>query len=262
MSRRLPSGYISPAVAHLSGQRPDLVGARGRRPAARRRVVTGVAAIAAMLVAAGCGGEDADLVNGKALFVQNCGNCHTLERAGTQGAQGPNLDEAFGPARSDGLGEQTVQGVVREQISQVQAGSIMPEDLVVGQDAQDVAAYVAEVAGMPGEDTGQLASAGLAGAETGEQIFTAGGCGGCHTFTPAGTESDVGPNLDELAAAADQRVPGQSAEEYTEVAIVEPDEFVVQGFNAGVMPGLYGEQLEPEQVQTIVEYLLNPEAAE
>ncbi len=241
---------------HAAASRP---GGRLAAPGqARRAVALGLSTLV-VLVLAGCGEEDADLVNGKALFVEQCGTCHALERAGTQGAQGPNLDEAFGPSRSDGLGKATVEGVVRDQIANVRRASIMPADLVTGEDARDVAAYVAEVAGTPGEDTGQLASAGLAGATEPEQIFTAAGCGGCHTFAPAGTNASVGPNLDELAAAADSRVPGEDAEEYTEAAIVDPEAYVVNGFSGGVMPDNYGELLEEEQVGALVEYLLNPE---
>lgn len=101
-------------------------------------------------------------MNGKELFVGKgtCGACHTLARAGTKGNRGPSLDESFGPARNDGLGESTVAGVVEQQISEVRRGSIMPEDLVTGADARDVAAYVAAVAGQPGEDPGVLALAG------------------------------------------------------------------------------------------------------
>lgn len=200
-------------------------------------------------------------MNGKQLFVEKCGTCHALERAGTSATQGPNLDEAFGPAREDGLGEETIEGVVRRQIANVRRGSIMPEDLVTGDDARDVAAYVGAVAGVPGEDTGQLASAGLAGATDPEQIFTSAGCGGCHTFAPAGTTSSIGPDLDELAAAADQR-PGESPEQYTEEAIVEPDAFVVQGFPAGIMPNTYGELLEPEQLDLLVDYLLGTDGGQ
>lgn len=213
------------------------------------------------LAATGCGREESDLVNGKQLFVEKCGTCHALERAGTSATQGPNLDEAFGPAREDGLGEETIEGVVRRQIANVRRGSIMPEDLVTGDDARDVAAYVGAVAGVPGEDTGQLASAGLAGATDPEQIFTSAGCGGCHTFAPAGTTSSIGPDLDELAAAADQR-PGESPEQYTEEAIVEPDAFVVQGFPAGIMPNTYGELLEPEQLDLLVDYLLGTDGGQ
>ena len=238
---------------------PAVTRATDRLRRARGRAGLAAALIATLAAVAGCGREDPDLVNGKALFVERCGTCHALERAGTSGTQGPDLDAAFGPARDQGLGQETVAGVVREQIANVRRNSIMPEDLVTGEDAHDVAAYVAEVAGMPGEDTGQLASAGLAGAEDPEQIFTAAGCGGCHVFAPAGTTGNVGPNLDELAAAADQRVPGQSAEEYTEEAIADPDAEIVQGFQAGTMPDNYEELLEPEQIDLLVEYLLNPE---
>jgi mono/diheme cytochrome c family protein len=112
-------------------------------------------------VAGGCGStEEPDQVNGKDLFAQKCGSCHTLNRAATKGVQGPDLDQAFGPARRDGIGEDTVEGVVLRQIGNVRRTSKMPPDLVKGQDARDVAAYVAAVAGQPGKDAGALASAG------------------------------------------------------------------------------------------------------
>lgn len=100
------------------------------------------------------------MVTGKQLFVEKCGACHTLARAGTTGVTGPNLDEAFGPARRQGLGEGTVEGVVQDQIAHPLRNSGMPAKLVTGQDAKDVAAYVALVAGQPGEDAGKLAAAG------------------------------------------------------------------------------------------------------
>ena len=121
-----------------------------------------MAALAALvaLVASGCGREDPDLVTGKQLFVEKCGACHTLARAGTSGVNGPNLDEAFGPARRQGLGEGTVEGVVSDQIATPLRNSGMPAKLVTGADADDVAAYVAMVAGQPGDDQGRLAAAG------------------------------------------------------------------------------------------------------
>lgn len=113
-------------------------------------------------LAVGCGASDEpDLVNGKDLYTSaQCASCHTLARANATGTQGPNLDEAFGPSREQGLGKETIAGVVRDQIVNVRKGSIMPEGLVTGEDARDVAAYVATVAGVPGEDTGALATAG------------------------------------------------------------------------------------------------------
>ena len=120
--------------------------------------------LAALLALAGCGREEPDdLVNGKELFIGEgtCGSCHALERAGTKGTQGPSLDEAFQQARLDGMNEDTVKGIVLRQIEFPRRNSIMPADLVTGEDASDVAAYVAEVAGIPGEDTGELAEVGV-----------------------------------------------------------------------------------------------------
>lgn len=125
-----------------------------------KSLALGLGGVVMALAAAGCGNEEADQVNGKDLFTQKCGSCHVLARADTKGVQGPNLDEAFGPARRDGLGEATVEGVVLRQIGNVRRSSTMPEDLVTGQDARDVAAYVAAVAGQGGKDVGALATAG------------------------------------------------------------------------------------------------------
>ena len=120
--------------------------------------------LATLLALAGCGSDEPDdLVNGKELFIGEgtCGSCHALERAGTKGTQGPSLDEAFEQARLDGMNEDTVKGIVLRQIEFPRRNSIMPADLVTGDDARDVAAYVAEVAGIPGEDTGELAEVGV-----------------------------------------------------------------------------------------------------
>ena len=120
---------------------------------------------AAALFAAGCGGtgNDADLVAGKQLFVKKCGSCHVLNHAGTKGVTGPNLDQAFVRAEHDGFGVSAIQGVIKKQIEypnrDKNAGAIMPAKLVTGQDAANVAAYVASVVAKPGKDTGLLANA-------------------------------------------------------------------------------------------------------
>jgi mono/diheme cytochrome c family protein len=212
--------------------------------------------VPAALLGAGCGREhEPDLVNGKALFIQRCGSCHVLARANAQGTTGPNLDQAFDAAYEDGMNEATVRGVVQDQIANVRRSSQMPPNLVTGNDAVDVAAYVAAVAGRRGQDTGALASAGLAQANTGEQIFQAAGCASCHRLSKAGATGTVGPSLEDLASAAGQREPGKSADEYVRESIVEPDAFTVQGFQRGAMPAF--DQLDDEQLKMLVDYLLN-----
>ncbi len=139
-------------------------------------VLAGIAAAAAAL--GGCQVTDTgtNVVNGKEQFVANCGSCHVLARAGTTGVVGPNLDEAFQRARQDGFGQSTFEGIVHHQIlypairpqhdpETLKPGPLMPGKLVTGEDAEDVAAYVASAAAKQGEDTGALARVGAAKAE-------------------------------------------------------------------------------------------------
>jgi plastocyanin len=137
-----------------------------------------VALLAAGAVLGGCSltNPGTNLVNGKQQFVAKCGSCHTLARANSTGVTGPNLDEAFQRARQDGFGQDTFEGVVHRQILQParlpqhdpETGKelpLMPAKLVTGEDAKDVAAYVASAAAKPGKDTGALAQVGAAQAK-------------------------------------------------------------------------------------------------
>lgn len=215
-------------------------------------LLAALVAAAVALPLAACGREEEDLSNGKALFTERCGSCHTLGRAGTQGQTGPSLDAAFRTALADGEGRQTIQGIVHAQILHPRKSSVMPAGLVKGEDAEDVAAYVAFAAQRSGEDSGALAQAGLAGATTGEQIFTAAGCAGCHKLTKAGANGTIGPSLDDLASSPD--IKG-NPEDYVRESILNPDAVVAQGYNAGVMPSFDG-KLTDKQIQALVQYLL------
>jgi mono/diheme cytochrome c family protein len=123
---------------------------------------------AALIAAAGLGlnacaltqnDSEVDVVAGKKLFVENCGSCHVLNRAGTKGTTGPNLDQAFQQSLKDGLGRSGIRGAVRSQINSPMIGSQMKADIVEGEAADQVAAYVAQVVARPGKDTGLLATA-------------------------------------------------------------------------------------------------------
>ena len=77
----------------------------------------------------------------------------------------------------------------------------MPADIVTGDDAESVAAYVASVAGLPvraqpGAETGSEGEEG-GGAADGEAIFAEAGCGSCHTLAAADAAGNVGPDLDQ-----------------------------------------------------------------
>jgi plastocyanin len=137
------------------------------------RVRTVVLAAVAMVSLTGCQLKDDgdNLVNGKTLFAEKCAACHELARAGAKGVTGPSLDQAWQRSEKDGFGRSTYEGVVHKQIlqpnriPQVDPATgkqlpLMPPNLVTGEDAEDVAAYVAYAAARPGEDSGRLADAG------------------------------------------------------------------------------------------------------
>jgi mono/diheme cytochrome c family protein len=240
------------------------------------------ATLAAALLAAGCGtggiaSEKADVAHGKGLFAQTCGSCHTLADAGTQGKIGPNLDDAFAGPRAQGFKESSIRNIVHDQIlfpvenpvgvikgpgGQEQRVQGMPAKLVTGSDAEDVAAYVASVAGLQakGGATTQVATttqaatttrAGATEAATtteattttgvgnlaaeGKSVFQRAGCTSCHTLSDAGATGTVGPNLD-------QAKPPKSL-------VVER---VTNG--KGVMPSFKG-QLTSAEIEAVATYV-------
>jgi cbb3-type cytochrome c oxidase subunit III len=162
-----------------------------------RRLGFGVPlAVAAALLVAGCGtggkaDPHADTQHGQTVFTAQCAGCHTLASAGATGTVGPNLDAAFGPSRAQGFKDSTIQNVVLLQIRD--ASLPMPKNIVTGQDAQDVAAYVAAVAGTAGAEAKPPSALG----NDGKAIFQS-QCASCHTLKAAGATGTVGPNLDQL----------------------------------------------------------------
>jgi mono/diheme cytochrome c family protein len=192
---------------------------------AGRAGVLGAGLAAAALLAAGCGtggvasaAQRPDLQNGQQLFTASCASCHTLQAAGATGTIGPNLDNAFATVRQEGYPDSTIENVVLDQI-RLGSGEIatytsaqyfvkhclppgsakclsppMPANIVTGQDAIDVAAYVASVAGAGGFTT----SVSLASLGTNGKAIVKAACASCHTLAAAGITGTVGPNLDQL----------------------------------------------------------------
>ena len=122
----------------------------------RTTIVTVLAVLA--VVAAGCGAvgriSSGNPAAGKTLFMSKCGACHTLANAGTVGTIGPNLDDAFLPSKQQGFHLSTIANVVRGQIAypNTNPGTGVPgmtPNLLNGQNATDVAVYVAICSGVP-----------------------------------------------------------------------------------------------------------------
>src|SRR5262245_52234604 len=122
-----------------------------------------LAATGATFALSACSTEpngNADVINGKQLFVTKCGSCHVLNRAGSKGTTGPNLDQAFQQSIKDGMGRSGIAGAVHGWILHPNSEGVMPAKIVTGQDAHDVATYVAESVAKPGKETGLLAQTG------------------------------------------------------------------------------------------------------
>jgi mono/diheme cytochrome c family protein len=232
-----------------------------------RRLVTIFAAGIALLAAlSGCAVKHpvANVVNGKVMFQKSCGSCHTLGHANTTGTTGPNLDDAFRQDRVDGMKSTSIEGLVDYWIKYPNSEGVMPAMLLKGQDAQDVAAYVATVAARPGKDTGALAQAGGVqgtSAAAGKQVFTGiGGCGGCHTLAAAGTTGTAGPNLDKdlrtnCASAQSKKVRGATLQKCIETAITDPYAYLPAGYQSGVMPSNFKQSLKPNEIQALVNFI-------
>jgi mono/diheme cytochrome c family protein len=88
--------------------------------------------------------EDSPNYRGAELFAANCAGCHTLSAAGAEGTgnrgtrvQGPNLNQR------DVTYESALYAIQNGGYS----GAIMPQNIVVGEDAEQVARFLAKYAG-------------------------------------------------------------------------------------------------------------------
>jgi len=108
-------------------------------------------AVAVVAAATGCGTQGVQVPDndpthaGAQIFSERCSGCHTLTPAGTEGTanrserqQGPNLDQR----------RETMADVIYAIRNGGFSGAIMPQNIVVGTDAEKVAAFVAKYAGQ------------------------------------------------------------------------------------------------------------------
>jgi len=129
-----------------------MISARMRRPV-KVLLVSG-ATLAVAVLSAGCGTEkisvpkSSSLYAGAVLFSQRCGGCHTLYAAATHGSasnirtrlvtNGPNFN-----VRCERPGTRVLYAIENGGFS----GATMPQNIVVGKDAQEVALFVSTYAG-------------------------------------------------------------------------------------------------------------------
>lgn len=124
------------------------------------RLLTLPAAVAVALVAAACGTErirvakqasqpaGGSVYHGAILFSQRCAGCHTLSFAGTHGSA-PNIRDAQGNSgpNFDQRCERPIDRILYAIENGGFSGQYMPQNIVVGQDAVDVAKFLATYSG-------------------------------------------------------------------------------------------------------------------
>lgn len=131
-------------------------------PVNRPRTAFLVASAALAVAVSACGSDGREVDSrGAELFAERCGGCHTLEAAGTEGSNpaeriaGPNLN-----ARKE-TKDQVLYAIRNGGFS----GAIMPQNIVVGADAEAVADFVAEYAGKDATAPAGLGAGGGGEAE-------------------------------------------------------------------------------------------------
>lgn len=83
--------------------------------------------------------------------------------------------------------------------------------------------------------------------DAGKQVFAANGCGGCHTLADAGSNGQIGPDLDDVLKGATDADIRQD--------IVDPNADIAQGFGPDIMPGNFGQTISPSDLDALVAYL-------
>jgi mono/diheme cytochrome c family protein len=192
--------------------------------------------LAAALSISACGTQkitvskaEPQLYHGAVLFSERCSGCHTLYAAGTHGSA-PNIRtaQAISGPNFNVRCERPINRVLYAIANGGFSGAYMPQNIVVGQDAVDVAKFVATYAGakapkqigtvnctrrsigtlIPGagqvvtsSTTAAATGGGAAEIKAGMTVFDT-TCASCHTLAAAGSTGTVGPNLDQLKPSA------------------------------------------------------------
>jgi cytochrome c oxidase subunit 2 len=92
-----------------------------------------------------------------------------------------------------------------------------------------------------------LQKLGQPAAPAGKALFSSNGCGGCHTLSDAGTQGNVGPDLDKVLKGKDPA--------FIQESITDPNKEIAPGFQGGIMPQNFGQSLSQDQLKALVDYL-------
>lgn len=156
---------------------------------ARQAISLSLSTAALAVIAVGCGSQGLEVkTRGAQLFADRCSGCHTLKAAGARGSilgerpTGPNLDKRK-------LSKPEVLFAIHNGGF---SGAIMPQNVVLGKDAEAVAEFVSKYAGgeAKGSPAPQPAGAASGGGTTGSTSVasTTGGGKSRYAKRPAGSQ--------------------------------------------------------------------------
>jgi len=222
-----------------------------------------VVGLALATAAAGCGSggpakikpardaaKTGDIGHGATLYLNGtggqlaCAFCHTLKAARVVGPFGPDLDSEGNEYVSVHLSDRQIRKLVLDFlvegrcIDPTDPSRCMPKDLVRGEDAIDMATYIARCAaheGRPECRPDESAAAGDSRALAGLRLYRSLGCVGCHSMT--GNEA-VGPTFKGLAGSKVKLDDGTTVtadDAYLIESMTNPDRKIVDGWRAGTM---------------------------
>ncbi|MCW3050686.1 MAG: cytochrome c [Solirubrobacterales bacterium] len=126
-----------------------------------RRVPLALSALAAAGLLAACGSQgisvkdpNANIQRGAELFAARCSGCHNLDVVGAQGGAQKVKDRERTDGPNFNVRKEDVNSVLYALRNGGFSGAIMPENIVVGHEAQDVAAFLAKYSGLQSKKTG------------------------------------------------------------------------------------------------------------
>src|SRR4051812_46553595 len=253
----------------------------------RRRALAATAIVAAGLVATACGSEGIDqkglddqpnVSNGAKLFPARCAGCHTLDIDGAQGGATRVHDRERPDGPNFNVRRETTDSVLYAIRNGGFSGAIMPENIVVGREANDVAAFLSKYAG--GERKGNdITPASQPAAGGGDTTSTQQDTTSTQqdttstqqtTSTPeAGTTSTGGGGTQQASAQGKQIFTQNCAGCHTlkdanasgkvgpDLDQLKPDEPTTERQvtnGGGAMPAFKG-QLKPDEIQAVSQYV-------
>jgi mono/diheme cytochrome c family protein len=239
---------------------------------------------------------------GAELFANNCSNCHGADGRGLPGVApalnshyfftNRTMDVGFSGSLHDYVAGTVAAGRPSKALSQwaqkmptwgSRYGGPLRDDQVVNVTDFVMNWQSTALLQTPEEDpwvpfqdapmtavTGEVTTPAPADGPTGEprppqDLFVVMGCGGCHVLDvpqDADNRGPIGPNMGNLAETAANRVPGEDAPTYVHTSIVDPNAYVVEGYQPNIMPQNFQDRMSEEEINALVEWLLSPDRAE